>query len=327
MRRALCFLLVAGCSLPEAAPLSEHVFVEPHMGTKVAVKLWASSPEAAARAAKAAFAEIAAVDACMSDYKPESELSRLNASAGRGPQPVSAPLFEVLEASKRMAELSDGAFDVTIAPLVLLWRQARRERKLPDSDALAKARALTGHADLVLDRAKRTAELRRPGMKIDLGGIAKGYAGDRALAALARAGVRSAFVDCGGGMSIGDAPPGRPGWRIAIIGDPRNVLLLKNCGVSTAGDLEQYVDIDGKRYSHIVDPKTGLGLTDRAQCTVVAPSGLASDAVDTAICILGPERGFALPGGFQARLERTGEDGRVRRTQTSGFAALLHPLE
>jgi thiamine biosynthesis lipoprotein len=265
----------------------------------------------------------------MSDYKPESELSRLNAAAGKGPQPVSDPLFEVLEASQRMAELSGGAFDVTVAPVVLLWRQARRERKLPDPDALAKARGLTGHADLVLDRAKRTAELRRPGMRIDLGGIAKGYAGDRALAAMAREGVRSAFVDCGGGMSIGDAPPERPGWRIAIIGDPRNVLILKNCGVSTAGDLEQYVDVDGKRYSHIVDPKTGLGLTDRAQCTVVAPTGLASDAVDTAICILGPERGFALawPGGFEARLERADAEGRVRRAETPGFPALLRPLD
>jgi thiamine biosynthesis lipoprotein len=166
-------------------------------------------------------------------------------------------------------------------------------------------------------------------MKIDLGGIAKGYAGDRALAAMAREGVPSAYVDCGGGLSIGDAPPGREGWRIAIIGDPNRILLLKNCGVSTAGDLEQYVVIDGKRWSHIVDPKSGLGLTDRAQCTVVAPSGFASDAVDTAICILGPERGFALawPGGFQARLDRADAEGRVKRSETSGFSALLRPID
>jgi thiamine biosynthesis lipoprotein len=337
MRRAFCFLLVlalgslegAGCSLPEAPPSSEYVFMEPHMGTKVLVKLWATSPELAERAARAAFGEIAAVDACMSDYKPESELSLLNAAAGRGPRPVSAPLFEVLSASRLLAERSDGAFDVTIAPVVLLWRRARRERKLPDPAELAAARSLIGWRDLVLDPTPRTAELRRAGMRLDLGGIAKGYASDRALAAMAREGVRSAYVDCGGGMSIGDAPPGRDGWRIGIVDDASRALLLRNCGVSTAGDLEQFVVIDGARYSHIVDPRTGLGLTDRAQCTVVAPTGFASDAVDTAICILGPERGFALDwaGGFEARLRRSDGDGRVLRAETPGFAALLVPLD
>ncbi|HYF00523.1 MAG TPA: FAD:protein FMN transferase [Planctomycetota bacterium] len=324
MRRAAgLWILLTACSIPEA-PLAEHVFVERHMGTRVAVKVWAASPEQAKRAADAGFAQIAAVDAAMSDYKPDSELNRLNAAAGEGPRPVSGPLFDVLQASKRMAERTDGAFDVTLAPLVLLWRQSRKDRRLPSPEALAEARARSGHADLVLDPAARTAELRRPGMKIDLGGIAKGYACDRALEAVVREGCPRAYVDTGGGMAIGDPPPGRDAWRIGMIGDARKVLLLKNCGVATAGDLEQFVEIEGRRYSHIIDPATGLGLTNRAMATVVAPTGLAADAVDTALCILGPERGFAL-GGFEAWMQWVGEDGRVRTAQTAGFARFLAP--
>jgi thiamine biosynthesis lipoprotein len=321
MRRALCFALLGACSLPEAAPLSEHVFIEPHMGTRVTIKLWADTPARAERASRAAFDVFRALDAMMSDYKPDSELSRLSDAAGKGPRAVSPELYDVLLESKRIAERTGGAFDVTIAPVVLLWRKARKERALPDPEELRKARALVGHADLSLHQGR--AELRRPGMRLDLGGIAKGYACDQALAALAKEGVTRAYVDAGGGMSIGDPPPGRDGWRIGMIGDSRRVLLLKNRGVATAGDLEQFVEIDGRRYSHIVDSATGLGLTNRAMATVVAPSGFAADAVDTAICVLGAERGFAL-GGFEAWMSWVDVD-RVRVAETPGFAGLTTP--
>ncbi len=323
MRRALCFVLLGGCSLPEAAPPSEYVFTEPHMGTRVTLKMWTDSPGRAERAARAGFDVFRRLDAMMSDYRPDSELSRLSDAAGAGPRPVSKELFEVLLASKRIAEQTGGAFDVTIAPVVLLWRKARRDRALPDADALRRARALVGHADLLV--ADGAAELRRSGMRLDLGGIAKGYACDRALAAMAVEGVTRAYADAGGGMSIGDPPPGRPAWRIGMIGDARRVLLLKNCGVATAGDLEQFVTIDGVRYSHIVDPSTGLGLTNRAMATVVAPTGFAADAVDTAVCILGAEKGLAL-GGFEAWMSWVESD-RVRTSETPGFAALAAPLQ
>jgi FAD:protein FMN transferase len=162
-------------------------------------------------------------------------------------------------------------------------------------------------------------------MRLDLGGIAKGYSCDKALEELARHGVTRAYVDAGGGMSIGDPPPGRDGWRIGMIGDARRILLLKNCGVATAGDLEQFVEIGGRRYSHIVDPKTGLGLTNRAMATVVAPSGFAADAVDTAICVLGAERGFAL-GGFEAWMSWVDGES-VRTAETPGFKRLTAPLD
>jgi FAD:protein FMN transferase len=316
--RAIWIVLLGACSLSEEAPLSEHVFAEPSMGTRVTIKLWADTPARAERAAQAGFDVFRRLDAMMSDYKPDSELSRLSDAAGTGPRPVSPELRAVLLESKRIAERTAGAFDVTIAPVVLLWRKARRERALPDPEALRKARALVGHADLIV--GTETAELRRPGMRLDLGGIAKGYACDQALAALAKEGVTRAYVDAGGGMSIGDPPPGRDGWRIGMIGDSRRVLLLKNRGVATAGDLEQFVEIEGRRYSHIVDPATGLGLSNRAMATVVAPTGFAADAVDTALCVLGPERGFAL-GGFEAWMSwMDGE--RVRTAETAGFGRL-----
>ena len=317
-RRLPWIALLGGCSLHEPASLSEHVFVEPHMGTRVRIKLWADTPARAERASRAAFDVFRALDAMMSDYKPDSELSRLSDAAGTGPRAVSPELYDVLLESKRIAERTGGAFVVTIAPVVLLWRKARQGRALPDPETLRQARALVGHAGLALHQGR--AELKRPGMRLDLGGIAKGYACDRALAALAREGVTRAYVDAGGGMSIGDPPPGRDAWRIGMIGDARRVLLLKNCGVATAGDLEQFVEIEGRRYSHIVDPTTGLGLTNRAMCTVVAPTGLAADAVDTAICVLGAERGFAL-GGFEAWMSWV-EDGKVRRAETPGFQVL-----
>lgn len=321
MKRAVWIALLGACTLPDEAPLSEYVFAEPHMGTRITIKMWAESPARAERAAKAGFDVFRRLDALMSDYKPDSELSRLSDAAGRGPRKVSPELFDVLLESKRIAERTGGAFDVTIAPVVLLWRQARKAKALPTPDALKEARAKVGHADLLLKDG--TAELKRPGMRLDLGGIAKGYACDKALAALAVEGVSRAYVDAGGGMSIGAPPPGRPGWRIGMIGDSRRVLLLKSCGVATAGDLEQFVEIDGRRYSHIVDPSTGLGLTNRAMCTVVAPSGFAADAVDTAVCVLGADQGFAL-GGFEAWMSWTDGE-RVRSAETPGFATLAEP--
>src|SRR5512134_3681909 len=150
IRRAAWIALLGACSLPEDAPLSEHVFAEPHMGTRVTIKLWADSPARAERAAKAGFDVFRSLDALMSDYKPDSELSRLSDAAGAGPRPVSPELYDVLLESKKIAERTGGAFDVTIAPVVLLWRKARKERALPAPDVLQAALAKVGHAGLAL---------------------------------------------------------------------------------------------------------------------------------------------------------------------------------
>jgi thiamine biosynthesis lipoprotein len=297
------------------------------MGTAVRVVFYAPSAELADRGRKAAFAVMKDVDDLMSDYKPESELSRLSRAAGKGPQPVSQPLFEVLQASLRTAELSEGTFDVTIGPLIRLWRRSRKELKLPSPEEVRAAKALVDYRKLVLDPAKRTAELRMEGMILDLGGIAKGYACDRALAALKELGITRALVDTGGGMALGDPPPDKPGWRIGMLGDSSRLLVLRNCGVSTSGDVEQFVEIDGKRYSHIIDPATGLGLTNQAMATVIAPTGLISDALDTPICILGPERGLRMASsqkGVEAWTQWV-ENRRRKRAESPGFARYQIP--
>jgi thiamine biosynthesis lipoprotein len=226
------------------------------------------------------------------------------------------------------AKLSDGAFDITIAPLVRLWRRARKEGKLPAPEEIAAARAKTDWQRLVLDPAKRTAAL-DAGMTLDVGGIAKGYACDRGIAALKSLGITSALVDTGGGMALSDPPPGKRGWRIGMIGNASTLLELSNCGISTSGDTEQFVEIDGVRYSHIIDPATGLGLTNRAMATVIAPTGLISDALDTPICILGAERGLKMAAsrpGVEA-WTRWVEGGKRRHAETPGFSRYVVPDE
>jgi thiamine biosynthesis lipoprotein len=314
---------LAGCILPNARALTRYEFTERHMSTPCEIKLYAPSEEAANEAASVAYAEIAAIDAAMNDWKADSEISQLGNSPGRD-LPVSWRLFKVLEASIHYSRLSDGAFDITVGPVVKLWRRAKEEKKLPSPEDLRKALESVGCRHLSLDPAKRTARLEVAGMSLDVGGIAKGYACDRALAVLSRHGITRALVNTGGGMAFGDPPPGEKGWRIGLA-DTEDVLLLANCGVATSGDWERYVDIGGKRYSHIVDPKTGLGLTNRALVTVVAPTGIAADALTKCVMIPGPDRGIRLAEslpGTQAWM-RWEDAGRERVVQTSGFPALL----
>ncbi len=294
------------------------------MATPCRVKLYAAGEEEAERGRKAAYAEIAAVDAAMNDWNPESEISRLSARAGQGEVAVSEPLFTVLLASRHAAALSGGAFDVTVGPVVGLWRRSRKGGMLPDPAELRAALDLVGFARLHLDSGRRSARLERAGMKLDLGGIAKGYACDRALAALASMGITRALVDTGGGYALGDPPPDAPGWRIKLA-DTSRIIVLSRCGVATSGDWERFVEINGVRYSHIVDPKTGLGLTNRALVTVVAPDGMAADALSTAVSVLGSSDGIALAErlpGTEAWI-RWREGDRFRTARSSGFEALL----
>jgi thiamine biosynthesis lipoprotein len=309
-------------------------FEETHMASPFHLVLYSNDATAARRASRAAFDRIEALNTVLSDYDPESELSRLSESAGRGPVKVSADLFDVLERSKGIYGHSGGMFDVTIAPVGRLWRRARRDRKLPDLRLIAEARKLVGSDKMVLDPAARTVNLTVPGMKLDVGGIAKGYAAQAALDVLESLGFRRVLVGGAGDIVVGDPPPDAEGWKVAIVAvDPRSsyrppTLLLKNAAVSTAGDAERFVVIDGHRYSHIVDPTTGMGHEDRAAVTVVAPDGGTADALETAVYLLGPERGLKLveeTPGAAALFQRvtpegvkTFESSRFRRVPKSG---------
>ena len=267
------------------------------MGMQVRLVVWTADEATASSACAAAFTRIAELDGVMSDYRPDSELMRLCDQAGGAAMPVSADLFVVLERAQALAERSDGAFDVTAGPIVRLWRQTRRSGQMPAAQALDKARRVTGWRRLRLDPRQRVAQLLTAGMQLDLGGIAKGYAGDEALAVLRRAGVTRAMYVAGGDIVVGDAPPGRPGWVIRIA-ETDQQLTLANAAVSTSGDAAQFVVIAGVRYAHIVDPRTGIGLTSRVAATVVAPAGLTADSLATAACVLGPIEGRRLVGAY-----------------------------
>jgi thiamine biosynthesis lipoprotein len=253
----------------------------------------------------------------MSDYQPTSELMRLCARAGGPPVPVSPDLFAVLERAQEVSRLTDGAFDVTVGPVVRLWRRTRRTGLLPAADQLVAARALVGYKMVTLDPKARTVQLARPGMQLDLGGIAKGYAADAMQKVLKEHGVTRALVAAGGDIAVSGPPPDAPGWTVGVAAAPGEekggpALLLHDGGVSTAGDAEQFVEIDGTRYSHVVDPRTGMGLTSMWQVTVVAHDDTTADGLDDGLAVLGPERGLKVVEaleGVSARFVRKTEKG------------------
>lgn len=296
-------LLLVTCAAEPT--LRRYRFSEPHMGTTFTVILYADSQEKASIAARAAFARIASLDAIMSDYRSTSELMRLCAKAGGPPVLVSPELFFVLQKSQHVSELSAGAFDVTIGPVVRLWRRCRRTQRLPEVDQLARALGHVGYRNVRLDPKKQTVQLLQPGMQLDLGGIAKGFAADETLKVLKSHGIDRALVAAGGDIAVSGPPLGKSGWSIAIapINDSEKAspraLVLHDAAVSTSGDAEQFVVIDGKRYSHIADPRTGLGLTDPIMATVVARRGIDADSLTKVVSVLGPERGMKLLEGLE----------------------------
>lgn len=301
-RAAVCFIFLAAAAYSPGpqADSTRFEFLEAHMGTRFKLVLYAQDAETAAASARAAFARVAQLDATMSDYRESSELVSLCRRAGRGPVKVSEDLFRVLAGAQEWARRTDGAFDVTVGPLVQLWRRARRTGELPDARRLAQARKLTGYRKLHLDEQARSVRLDRSGMRLDLGGIAKGFAADEAIAVLKRRGISSALVAAGGDIAVSDPPPGTAGWLIAIASPgpsdrpSTQHLSLRAAAVSSSGDAEQYLEIGGVRYSHVVDPRTGLGVVGRRSVTVVAPDGTTSDALATASSVLGTGRGLKL---------------------------------
>jgi thiamine biosynthesis lipoprotein len=325
----LCLSVAALANAPLAG-LHRYEAVEPHMGTLVRVTVYTPDERTAKAAFRAAFDRIRDLDAILSDYKPDSELNRITKTAVHRAMPVSEDLFTVLRASQDLAGATRGAFDITQAPVIQLWRESRRTGRVPDAAALRDAAARAGFGKLHLDAQQRTARFDTTGMALDVGGIGKGYAASEAIEALDALGVRSALVAVSGDLAFSDAPPGQRGWRIgmhsedpAVLGVP-GVLELTNRAVSTAGSSEQHVAIGGRRYSHIIDPSSGMGLVGDITVTVVAPHGLEADGLDTAASVLGAERGLALieshPNAAALMIEHTSAGARVR--QSSGFVKL-----
>jgi len=271
-------------------------FEEPHMGTKVRLVMYADDGDAALKASRAAFFRIKEIEQILSDYKPDSEIIKLCIANDATPGTafgISNDLAKVLAVAMDVSKKSDGAFDVTVGPLSKLWRETRKTKKLPDAATLAAAKAKVGWEKLTLDAAKKTLTLREPGMRLDFGGIGKGFAADEAMIVLKEAGVSSALVAMSGDIAVSDAPPGQQGWTVEITPlnpkDSSRKMSLKNVAVSTSGDLFQNVEINGIRYSHVLDLKTGLGLTGFRSATVIAKDGTHADALSKVASVMPAE--------------------------------------
>jgi thiamine biosynthesis lipoprotein len=277
------------------------------MGTAVEIFLWAPSVQRARELFEAAFAEIDSADATLSTYRASSEVSRINATAAREPITVDPEVFGLLARAVAYSERTGGAFDVTVGPLVKAWGFFGGSGRMPSSFGLARARARSGWPLLVLDAARRTVRFRRRGMELDFGAIGKGWALDRAAALLRRFGVRSALLGMGESSyyAIG-APPGRAGWAVHVT-DPADTtrildtVFLRDGSLATSGATQQVFEAGGRRYSHIIDPRTGTPVEGMVQVTVVAAAATDSDALATALFVLGPEPAGALLDGEPGR--------------------------
>jgi thiamine biosynthesis lipoprotein len=302
------------------------------MGVPFRIVVYATNNARAADAAEAAFARVSELNAILSDYDRDSEVSRLTHEATPGePVAVSPELWLMLERSQRLARETGGAFDVTVGPLVNLWRRSRRRMELPPEHLLQEARSQVGWQRLHLEPRSRSATLQAPRMRLDFGGIAKGYAADEALRALRERNLPRALVAAAGDIAAGESPPGLPGWRIEIgqidmtNAPPARQVWLRNAAVATSGDIFQRLEIGGVRYSHIVDPRTGIGLTDHSLVTVIAEDGITADSLATAVSVLGPEAGMALiertPGA--AALILRAPEGTIEVRESSRLARWL----
>lgn len=286
--------------LPPHGPDSAYSRTAQAMGTRISVTLWTDDEAAAAQAASAVFGEFDRVDKLMTTWRPDSDVSKINAAAGIEPIQVSAEVLGLLQKSVSIARASDGAFDITVGAFRGLWKFDQDfDGSLPAPEAVAERRALVDYRDLVVDQAAGTAFLRRKGMRITLGGIAKGYAVDRAVALLHDRGFVDFIVQAGGDLYVSGRRGDRP-WRVGVR-DPRGapddsfaLIELENGTFSTSGDYERGLIKDGKRYHHLIDPKTGFPATRSRSVTVLAKDALTADVWSTALFIIGPVAGLPI---------------------------------
>lgn len=346
--------LAAFSALPqvdaEDASLRRFDFEQVEMGVIFRLSVYGSDSDLANKAAEAAYARVHTLNGIFSDYEGSSEVRRLCDVSGPGrPVKVSDELFMVLEASLQLSHQTDGAFDVTVGPLTKLWRRARRREVMPEAQRLADERKLVGAELIRLNRPNRTVELLRDGMRLDFGGIAKGFAADEALRVLRDHGLNRALVDASGDIVAGDPPPNACFWVVSIETlQPRSAdqnstaihdeklaataiprLKLCNEAVATSGDAYQSVVIDGRRFSHIVDPKTGLGLNQRSSVTIIARSGMMADGLASAVSVLGPDAGIRLLNDSEHSetegyiMFAKGESDKVRAASSRGLKKFL----
>ena len=291
----------------------------PLMGTTARIVVHVTEEAQGITAIQSAFQRAQEINDICSDYNPESELMKLCRGPVNSPIRVSRTLATVLSHARSIAELTEGAFDPTLGGFSKLWRRSRRHKELPDPILLERARQAAGWTKFEVDLEKSTVIVKDENLLFDLGGIAKGYAADEMLQILKARGIASAMVAVAGDVRLGAPPPGRAGWSVGIrtLGaDIEQIIQVSNCAVSTSGDLERYVEIGGTRYSHIIDPGTGLGLTRRIAATVVAPTAVQSDPLAT-FCCISPHlaRRYFAAGEISCRIVSLGDGSYDQRTR------------
>jgi len=281
----------------------------PVMGTFARVVVVAKNSDTAKECIKAGFVEIEKVDMLMSDYKDDSDISRINKNAFNEPVKVTQPTFEVLQKSIEFSKLTDGTFDITVGPLVDLWRRATEANSVPSEDVLSVARSKVGYDNLILDSIYKTVKFKIEGMRIDLGGIAKGYAIDKAIEEMQSAGAIAGMVDIGGDIRcFGQPSGGKKFWQIGLQDPnltsddswpvaqdkPLLILQLTDAAVATSGGYRRFTLIEGQRFSHIFNSHTGESAQGLASVTIISQNALDADALATAVSVLGVEKGLSL---------------------------------
>lgn len=321
---ALAIALFIGCAVE--APYTADTFV---MGTRAWVTLYGYDEEEAERIAGEALRELHRIESVMSTWRETSEISILNAQAAGTMRRVSHELFTVVDSAFHYAALTDGAFDITVRPLVRLWGFQGGTAHIPTDAEIDSVLEHVGHGRVKVDEALPGIAL-PTGMELDLAGIAKGYAVDRCATVLAESGVTSALVNLGGNIYALGAPPGKDGWTVGIreargARSTIGVIMLKDAAVATSGNYENFVEIEGKRYGHIIDPRTGRTVDHMLSVTVVAPTAIAADALSTGLFVLGTEQGSALVerlDGVNALFAEP-SDGGIRYREAGDFGGSL----
>ena len=313
----LSALLAVGLARPARAEWLSRID-DGIMGTRIVVELWSEQPAAGERAIDAVMAEMRHIDSSMSTYNPDSEVSRVNARAARGPVKISAELFGLLETALEYSRITDGAFDITYASVGFMYDF--RARHHPDEKEIAAALPAVNYHHLLLDRTARSVRFTQPGVRIDLGGIAKGYAVDRGIDILQRLGIKHALVSAGGDSRIIGDRFGKP-WIVGIRHPDRKDeviarLPLVDTAISTSGDYERYFDEHGVRYHHIIDPRTGHSASAVRSATILAPTATRTDGLSKTAFVLGAEAAlkiYARLADVEAILVRP--DGKVLYSQ------------
>jgi thiamine biosynthesis lipoprotein len=322
---------VAGASVVAGTP-ERLEYVRIRMGVPFRITVYADDAALANSAADAAFRRVKVLNDVFSDYDPRSEARRLTKAAQPGvPQTVGSDMRHLLERSLAIAAQTDGAFDVTVGPVTKLWRRAKRTKELPPEDELRRAVSLVGYQQLSLDAEASTVSFAQAGIELDFGGIACGYACDEILRIFREHGLNRVLVESSGDIVAGNPPPGKDHWTIGIgslarpDAPPEKFIALVNRAVTTSGDAYQFVEFDGVRYSHIVDPKTGLGLKTRSSATVIAADCTTADALATAASVIGPEKAVDLIESYDGveMLMVTLENETPRVVTTSGFGVFV----